>query len=799
MPGGLIDLEEPVSDLMICLKFAELLPHPFASLLIFVATLSGALATAGVVSAQGAVPARASDDVSVVVPPAVMVRDAGGRVIVRATRISEPIVIDGHLDEGVYSSVEAIGDFVQQEPSEGELTTEKTEVWLLFDDRNIYVSARCWDSEPDREVANEMRRDGLSTNDNESFGVVFDTFHDRRNAFLFQVTLAGGLFDGYITDERDMNRDWNTVWDARADKTEDGYAVEMMIPFKSLRYPAGETQIWGVNFKRVIRWKNELTYLTPIPAALGRRGINKISSAATMVGIETPRNARTFEIKPYGISGLTTLHPAGSTGTTDPNLDVGVDTKVGVTGGLTADFTYNTDFAQVEEDEQQVNLTRFNTLFPEKRDFFLEGQGIFSFGGIQGQPRGGGGGGGPASPNPGNPNPTDIPVLFFSRRIGLTGGQPIPIQVGGRLTGKTGRYSIGLLDIRTGDEPKLGVQPTNFGVVRVKRDVLRRSAVGVMYTDRSLSSAGYGRAQSYGADGVFSFYQNLNFNTYVAGTRNELTHGDSLSYRAQLDYNADRYGVQVERLLADTNFNPDVGFLRRAAFRRDSAYLRFSPRPTSLAAVRKFTWDGAFDYITDPAGRLESRLGQGAFRTEFNNGDAVGAEIVSIYERIDTPFLLGSNVYVPLGEYSWPELHVGYSFGPQRRASGSVNLEVGNFYDGTRTSINTGRGRVEITPQLSVEPSITINWIDISTGAFTSTLLTARTTYAVTPRMSAAALFQFNSDAATLSTNVRFRWEYQPGSDLFVVYSDGRDTTVRGFPTMRNRAFVVKVTRLFRL
>ena len=785
---------------MVDLKVAAPVPRLFVLFFILVTIASCLAASARVVSAQSAVPARASADASVVVPPAVVVRDAGGRVIVRATRISEPIVIDGHLDEGAYTATEAIGDFVQQEPAEGELTTEKTEVWLLFDDRNIYVSARCWDSEPDRDVANEMRRDGPSTNDNESFGVVFDTFHDRRNGFLFQVTLAGGLFDGYITDERDMNRDWNTVWDARADKIEDGYAVEMMIPFKSLRYPAGDTQIWGVNFKRVIRWKNELTYLTPIPAALGRRGINKISSAATLVGIETPKNARTFEIKPYGISGLTTLRPAGSTGTTDPDIDAGVDAKIGMTDGLTSDFTYNTDFAQVEEDEQQVNLTRFNTLFPEKRDFFLEGQGIFSFGGIQGQPRGGGGGGGgPASGNPGNPNPTDVPVLFFSRRIGLAGGQPVPIQVGGRLTGKTGRYSIGLLDIRTGSEPTLGIQPTNFGVVRIKRDILRRSAVGVMYTGRSLSSTGYGRAQAYGADGVFSFYQNLNFNTYIAGTTNELTHGDSLSYRAQLDYNADKYGVQIERLLADTNFNPDVGFLRRAAFRRDSAYLRFSPRPASLPAVRKFTWDTAFDYITDPAGRLESRLGQAGYRTEFNNGDIVGVELASIYERIDTPFLLGSNVYVPVGEYSWPEVHVGYSFGSQRRASGSVNLEVGSFYDGTRTSVNTGRGRVEITPQLSVEPNVTINWIDVSTGSFTSTLLTARTTYAVTPRMSAAALFQYNSGVALLSTNVRFRWEYQPGSDLFVVYSDGRDTTVRGFPTMRNRGLVVKVTRLFRL
>jgi hypothetical protein len=770
--------------------------YSFVSTCVLAAATAGAVLSAGTASAQSPLRARGADSVSA---PAVVTRDADGRIVVRATRITESIVVDGRLDEAAYSTIEAITDFVQQEPNEGAPTTEKTEVWLFFDDRNIYVSARCWDSEPDRQIANEMRRDGQGTNDNESFGVVFDTFYDRRNGFLFQTTLAGGLFDGYITDERDMNRDWNTVWDARADRTEDGYGVEMVIPFKSLRYRAGETQVWGVNFKRVIRWKNEMTYLAPIPAALGRRGINKISSAATLMGIETPRGGRTFELKPYGISGLNTLRPSGGASSTDPDADAGIDLKVGLTEGLTADVSYNTDFAQVEEDEQQVNLTRFNVIFPEKREFFLEGQGIFSFGGLQGQPRGGGGGGGAAGQTQGNPNPNDIPVLFFSRRIGLSPGGPVPIDVGGRISGKAGRYSLGLLDIRTGDEATLGVQPTNFGVVRVKRDILRRSAVGVLFTDRSLTSTGPGHSQSFGADGVFSFYENLNVNTYVAKTSATGARSDALSYRAQLDYNADRYGIQVERLFADTNFKPDVGFMRRSAFNRDSAYFRFSPRPKTSRTVRKYIWDASYDYITDPGGRLESRMAQAAFRTELQNGDAIGVEYALAYELIDTPFLLSDTVSVPVGAYGWPELHLGYSFGPQRRASGFVNVETGSFYDGTRTGISTGRGRVEITPQISVEPGITLNWVDLPSGSFTSALLTSRTTYAISPRMSAAALLQYNSSAETFNTNVRFRWEYQPGSDLFVVYNDGRDTSVGGFPEMRNRELVVKFTRLFRL
>lgn len=756
------------------------------------------------VAGQGVPGAALSDGGSASPPPVVFTREVTGQATVRATRITEPIVVDGRLDEGVYAQTAAIAGFIQQEPHEGQPSTEKTEVWLFYDDRNIYVAAHCWDSEPDREIANEMRRDGNSINDNESFGILLDTFHDRRNGFLFQAALAGGMSDAYITDERDFNRDWNTVWNAHADRVADGYTVEFVIPFKSLRYPAGGAQTWGVNFKRVIRWKNEVSFLMPIPASLGRRGFNKVSSAATLVGIQTPRNGRTFELKPYAISGVTTTQPSGSPGVNDPNADVGMDMKIGLTGGLTADVSYNTDFAQVEEDEQQVNLTRFNQIFPEKREFFLEGQGIFSFGGLQNQPRSAGAGGsGAAGSTQANPNPTDIPVLFFSRRIGLGATGPVPIDIGARVSGKAGRYSIGLIDIRTGgvgpQGSSTGLPATNFGVVRVKRDILRRSAIGVLFTDRSTSTLGQGRAQSFGADGAFAFFENLTVNTYVAKTSRPDVDGDALSYRAQLDYNADRYGLQLERLFVDSNFNPDVGFLRRQAFRRDSAFVRFSPRPKSVASVRKFTWDGQLDYATSPSGQLESRLAQAGFRTEFQNGDVVGVEYAENYELIRVPFALSRDVSVPAGSYSWPELHVGYLFSPQRRMSGWINVDTGSFYDGKRTGFSSGRGRLEVTPQIAFEPSVTLNWVDLPAGSFASTLLTTRTTYAITPRMSAAALIQFNTGSSTMSTNVRYRWEYTPGSDLFIVYTDNRDTTGRGFPEMRNRGLVVKFTRLFRL
>jgi hypothetical protein len=756
----------------------------------FVALVCGCLCLPAVAIAQSPSAAPAASPVQAVDLP-VLTRTTDGLVTVRATRTAQPVQLDGRLDEEMYRTVLPIEGFLQQEPVEGDPGTEQTTVWLTFDDRNIYVSARLHDSQPGREVISEMRRDGQGTNDNESFGVVFDTFHDRRNGFLFQVSLAGGLFDGYITDERDLNRDWSTVWDARTARTPDGWTMEMAIPFKSLRFPPGSNQ-WGINFKRVVKWKNENQYLTRMPAALGRRAINKLSSAATLVGIETPDTHRTFELKPYGITGFTTASPQGGVSASDGHGDGGFDVKLGVTDGLTADFTYNTDFAQVEEDEQQVNLTRFNVLFPEKRDFFLEGLGIFSFGGISNQPRN------PGGANFGNPLPGDVPVMFFSRAIGLVNGQSVPIDAGARITGKAGPFSVGAIDIRTSEVQGRGLDATNFGVLRIKRDILRRSAVGVLFTDRSVSSFGDGHGRMAGVDGVFSFYQNLNINGYVAMSDNPGTSGRNGSYRAQLDYNADRYGLQVERLLADTNFAPDVGFMRRSAFARNSLYARYSPRPVS-DVVRKYYYEAVYDYITDPSNRLQSRLAQLAARAELQNGDSLALEVADNFEQLDKPFEVSPGVKLPVGGYGFREAHLLYNFGPQRPVSANVTLERGRFYDGTRTAISTGRGRLQISPQLTIEPGLTLNIVRLPQGDFTSTLLTSRATYTMTPRMSASALLQFNSGASTFNSNIRFHWEYRPGSDLFVVLTDNRDTLPRGFPELRNRAFTIKLTRLFRL
>jgi hypothetical protein len=746
----------------------------------------GLLALPGVVSAQG----RAADLVVPVIegppppdPPKTVARDGEGRVTVRAVRLAEGLVVDGRLDEAIYGQVESIDGFIQQEPHEGQPATERTEAWVFFDEKNVYIAARCWESDPRRRVANEMRRDNMNLFQNDHFGVIFDTFRDRRNGFMFYVNAIGGFFDGQTTDERDTNRDWNTVWRSQVGEFEGGWTVEMAIPFRSLRYRPGDTQIWGLNFRRVVRSKNETSHLTLIPAAYSRGGLLRLSRAATLVGIQPGPGGVNLEMKPYATGGVRT--DVEDAIENDSTRGVGFDLKYGLTRGLTFDFTYNTDFAQVEDDEQRVNLTRFSLFFPEKREFFLEGQGIFTFGGVN--TRGGFGFEGPS----------DTPILFFSRRIGLSEEHSVPVVAGGRLTGKAGAFAVGLLQIRTDDEPAAEAVRTDFSVLRVKRDIFRRSTIGLIATRRAPAIDGGPENSAVGVDAGFSFFQNLTVNSYYARTRTPGRSGDEDSYRAQLEYAGDRYGLEVERLAVGEDFNPEVGFVRRGDMIRNFAKARFSPRPASLPSVRKFGWEGSVDYITDGRGRLETRERQVQFRVEFQSGDEWNIEGSDFYEVLDEPFEISDEVSIPSGGYHFRELRTMYRLGPQRKISGFLNASWGEFYDGDRAEAGY-RGRVEITPAVSLEPGLSRNWVDLPYGRFTTTLASARATLTLSPRMFVGALLQYSSSGDHVATNIRYRWEYVPGSDLFVVYSEGRDTAAHGFPTLQNRVFVVKMAHLLR-
>ena len=758
--------------------------------------------------AKAAAPATSPDHAAGVpdpLPPDVVSRDDLGRTTIRAIKLRDGIRLDGVLDEPVYQTVSAITGLVQLMPDEGAPATEKTEAWIMFDRANIYVSGRVWDSAPPSEwVANEMRRDGSQLHNNDAFWVVFDTFYDRRNGVIFFTNALGAVGDFAVTNEGNPNQDWNPVWDVRTGRFEGGWTVEMEIPFKSLRYRPGPTQVWGVQLARTIRRKNELALLTPVPIAAGFPGIFRSSDAATMVGLEVPGVSNALDIKPYGIAGLTTDVNASPPTRNAGDGDVGLDVKYGITQSLTADLTYNTDFGQVEVDEQQVNLTRFNLFFPEKREFFLEGRGIFDFAR---------GGGRPSRRNSALRPPGGTssrlsrgsrlePTLFYSRRIGLEGEHVVPIVGGGRMTGKAGAFDVGALNMQTADDEISSAQPTNFTVVRVKRDLLRRSSVGALFTNRSVSVVGDGSNQTYGADATFSFYDNVSLVAYLARTQTPDLDGEDMSYQGQFTYAGDRYGFQADHLVVEDNFVPEVGFVRRDNFRRTYVSGRFSPRPRSTAAIRQFRLEGSLDYIlTADTGQVETRETQLGFRTEFENSDQVGVSVADTYELLMEEFEPGPGVTLPVGGYSFRDVEATYWLGTQRRLSGTFTARVGEYFSGTIRSMGFSRGRLALTPQLSVEPTLSVNWIDTPQGSFRTDLVVSRVTYTFTPRMFFSGLIQYNSATDTISNNLRLRWEYSPGSELFVVYTEEQSTDPlrpNRFSELRNRGFVVKVNRLFR-
>ncbi len=708
-------------------------------------------------------------------------RDADGRVTLRAFRLAEPLTVDGVLDDPVYDQVPAAEGFTQQEPDEGAAVSESTRVWVLYDADSLYVAADLEEHHPEEFMTNEMRRDNRNIGWGDSFSVILDTFYDRRNGVLFHTNAAGALYDAQVTDERNTNADWNTVWWVRTRRMDDGWTVEMRIPFRSLRYAGGGAQLWGINFRRLIKHTNERSFLTPTPQAYDRWGLLRLSNAATLVGLEAPPGSRRMELKPYAI-GSQTNAPLRDIND-EWSGDVGADFKFGVTDGLTADVTWNTDFAQVEDDETQVNLSRFSLFYPEKREFFLEGQGVFDFGGRETRFFGG---------------PTDVPIPFFSRSIGISGGSAVPIIGGARLHGRAGAYQMGLMNIQTGEVGGLDVESTNFSAFRVKRDLFARSNIGVIATHRNISADGSESNSLYGVDGNFAPTDYIRFNTFYMATREpgaETGH-QAASYMGQFRYDTDLIDFEVQRLYLGGDFNPGMGFIRRRDFTKNGGSFLFGPRPRSIEAVRQVEFEIEANQYDRPDGEMETR--EYTFDTSiiFESSDRLMFDHTVTEERLLDGFDLSDDVAVPAGNYKFSRTGVRVRMGSHRKVSGMFRYEFGDFFGGTRQEVSYW-GRAEVNQRFSLEPNISLNWITVPGGDVTAQVSRLRATYTVSPRSFLGALVQYNSAAQLFSANVRFRWEYSPGSDLFVVFSSNRDGD-DGLSGLSDRAVVVKFTRLFR-
>ncbi len=690
-----------------------------------------------------------------------------------AVRTTLPVQIDGDLSEAAWQELSPATRFVQAEPYEGEAATERTEVKVLYDDENLYIGVYCYDNDSARIMTNSLKRDFTSA-EADAFEVILDTFRDARNGFLFITNPQGAKRDVQVSNEgRTQNVDWDTVWDVRSQVNGDGWTSEMMIPFKSLSFDEKQGgQLWGINFSRRIRRKNEIAYWAPVPH---RYNISRVSLAGTLTGLEEIRRRRSWKVKPFGIAGVRKLSLQDSV---EEEIDAGVDAKYSVTPGMTLDLTLNTDFSQVEVDEQQINLTRFPLFFPEKREFFLENSGVFQLGDI------------PFELGPARSRETQ---LFFSRRIGLSEDrEPVSILGGARLSGQLGKFSLGLLNMQTQDADD-GTPGSNFAVTRVKRDILANSDIGAIVVNRQGSERGdFNR--TFGVDTNFRFWQNLTINGYLAKTQTDGLSGRDLARKVTGQWRDNLLLFQVVFSETQENFNPEVGFTSRPGvetrFIRNRIELR--PRPPRNPIIREFQPHMIIRYFMDENNRIITKQGHYALQVDFHDGSSFEIFYAPEFDRLDSPFQIRPDFAIPVGDYKFDAWHLELATDPSKMLFGTLNFAKGNFYSGKRTSL-TATGTFRPNYRFSVENRYSLNDVDLEEGSFTTHLVRSRINYYFSTRMFLSAFLQYNSDRNLISSNIRFNFIHRPLSDLFVVYNEDRDISGTG---RTDRAFTVKYTHL---
>ena len=729
-------------------------------------------------------------------------------------------VVDGLVTDPQWEEAEPFTGFVQQEPDNGAPATERTEVRLLLSNTTLYVGIVAFDREPGRVLVSESRRDG-DLNESDSVQIVLDTFDDNQNAFLFGTNPEGIEYDGQIAGEgatggynprpgqrgsqrggvTGFNANWDGDWTVRSRRTGRGWETEFAIPLRTLRYEAGADRTWGLNVMRNIRRKNEQSFLAPIP-----RGYNiyRVSLARKVSGLDLPRR-RDLRVTPFALADANRNPLAANAENRSRNgFDLGLDVKWGVTPNLTVDFTANTDFAQVEADDQQINLTRFPLFFPEKRPFFLENASTFQFGA---------------------PQEVD---LFFSRRIGLHAGQPVGIVGGARLSGKVGAWNLGVMNMQTeaAFDPETGAtlrSATNYAVARVQREV-GRSNFGGIFVNRQANGDWAGRDgaaetnRAFGADAAVQIGEHARFFTFLAKTSSPEDEGgaaaDTMAGRAFLNY-ADRlHQGHLGFTQVGADFDPQVGFVPRRNYRKYQAryYLDWQPAGIpGMSWVRRFsphvTWNAYYGFD----GEIQS--GRGHWHPiEFqpNSGGRFGIFVDRMRDRPERDFTVfsgadGERVTIPPGIYEWSVVTVNYLGNASARLYPTAYCRSGGFYDGDRRGCDLSlNGRVGARFQASVGWNRDL--VSLPGGDFTTDLVPIRLNYSFTPLRRLEALIQYNSQSASVSSNIRLVLLDRSGTGLFVVYNDLRNTanfdrfdpdTGLPVPTVFGRSLIVKYTRLF--
>jgi len=706
------------------------------------------------------------------------------------------IRVDGRLDEAAWSTAKVLDAFVQSEPVEGRPVSERTEVRILYDANALYVGAWLFDREPNAIVVGETRRDA-GVSDADAVSIILDTFFDRQNGFMFATTPAGIEYDGQVTREGQggsggqarqqrgsgggFNLNWDGSWDVATSRDSAGWYAEFRIPFSTLRYGKGGPQRWGINVSRNIRRRNEEAFWAPIPRQFD---LNRVSLAGELTGLEAPTQ-RLMTVTPYVLGSSRKDYVAGTP--TASSTEFGGDAKLGLTQGVTLDLTVNTDFAQVEVDDEQINLTRFPLFFPEKRPFFLENAGTFAVG-----------------------TPQSV-EMFFSRRIGIQSGSAVPIQGGGRVTGRMGNYTIGLLNLQAdvlfapsdSGSPLRIAPPTNFAVGRLMRDFPNRSRIGAMVVNRVNTNNGAEYNRTYAVDGRLGIGAPLTFDAYAALSESPgVTEGD-YAYGVGAAYTSRDWNITASTREVGATFNPGAGFLPRSSYRYLAARVQRNFRFASVQWFRELRPHIQYSEFIGLDGLSETRLIHIDSHFEFANGAFFQLPAFNITrEGLRTPFTIARGIVVPAGTYDNPEW--GFAFNSNLSAPVSLQgrIDIGGFYSGHRAGTGS---TVNVRLGSTLVSSLRVDYYDVSLaeGNFQTLLWRVRTAYSFTPRLYLQTLIQYNRQSDVFSSNIRFGWLNTAGTGLFVVFNNLENTgtferTLQPEGPLE-RALMVKYTRQLNL
>ena len=711
------------------------------------------------------------------------------RYNVEPTRTDEPPRLDGVLDERAWLSAAVIDEFVQQEPSEGDPATERTVVRLLYNDHALYIGVTAYDSLPGAVIATEMRRDSRQLLDEDNFQLILDTFNDSRSGYMFVTSPLGAKLEQQIAEEgaggyrrnsssinSNVNLDWDGVWDVSARRTDQGWVAEIAIPLVTMRFPEADRQVWGVNFMRNIRRKNEQVYWAPIEKGYE---LTRVSLAGTMTGLGGVDRGLDLRVTPYVLAGGRQDRAAAAGLDGSGFNDVGLDLKYGIAPGMNLDVTLNTDFAQVEVDEQQVNLTRFPLFFPEKRDFFLENAGMFS---VKSQ------------------GIRPLADMFFTRRVGLADGQPVPIIAGTRLTGKVDRHNIAVMNIQT---QEVGSRPgENFFVARYSRDIFARSKVGgIIVNKEAIGEAAYNR--TFGVDTSLTPHPFFSITGFVAKTESPHLANEDMMGHVMFSWLSPSARIYSEYTDVQDNFNAEVGFVPRIGIRRSKLHAQWNPRPGKWG-IRSMDPMMNVEYTTDQSNRLLSRRVHHMLGFQFEDGSSFTLITNKEFEQIDIPFEI-VGVTIPPGTYRFWSPSARYNSDPSRRLSARASYSPQGFFGGTRTDWRTSFN-LRATSRVAVQGSFSRSDVDLPGGAFVADLASATFDLALSPEMTLRSLTQYNSTTDSVSTSVRFNWIYSPGSDIYIAYDELRqddflllDPALRhggSVPWIQNRQLAIKMTYL---